>query len=180
MSRAWWVGAVLLLTAASAVLLPKLADLNSVRSADHGVTETFSGKENRVLAEDNLVDLLGSLPLKLSIDRVDWESGILSLDLKVTNNDSEPKDIYRDMARVIGFAFLDTPNVNELLLRIIAEDKWIGSRRLLLAGDIRRLEWSPELLYELDATENTLLSDRLKDGFRITESVLWRNQFTYH
>ncbi|KGE17826.1 hypothetical protein [Paenibacillus wynnii] len=177
MNRGWWIGAVLLLSAASTIMLPKLADMDSVLQREHGVLETFIGGRDKVLDESNLVDQLGSLPLMLSIDSAGWENNILSLDLKITSNDPDPEAIYKDMSKVISFAFQDTPNVNELLLRVIVEDKWLGSRRLLLAGDIRRTEWSHELQRELDSTGNTPLSDRIKMGFRISESDLWNKQF---
>ncbi|MNL70790.1 hypothetical protein D3C87_1958450 [compost metagenome] len=83
------------------------------------------------------------------------------------------------MALAISFAFQDMENVDQLLLRIVAEDKWLDSRRLLLAGDIRRKEWSLKLQQELQSAGNQPLPDRLKDGFRISESELWRKQFIY-
>ena len=177
MNRAWWIGAVLLLSAASTIMLPKLADLDSGLMAEHGVIETFIGGRNTHLDEDNLVDQLGALPLKLSIDSAGWENNTLSLDLKITSNAPDPEAIYKDMAQTISFAFQDTPNVNELLLRVLVEDKWLGTRRLLLAGDIRRSDWSREVQHELESTGNTLLSDRIKMSFRISESELWKKQF---
>jgi len=177
MNRTWWIGTALLLSIASSLILPKLADMDSALRTKHGVLETFIGGRDTVLTEDNLVDQLGALPLLLSIDSAGWENNILSLDLKITSNDPHPEEIYRDVARTISFAFQETPNVNELLLRVIVEDKWLGSRRLLLAGDIRRSEWSRELQHDLVTTGNTLLSDRIKKGFRISESELWEKQF---
>ncbi|WP_379129176.1 hypothetical protein [Paenibacillus sp. sgz500958] len=178
MERAWWVGAVLLLSAASAVVLPRLADLDSVMRQGPGVVETFRGDKSRTLNENNLVDLLGALPFTLTIDNVGWNNSVLSLDLRVTSNDLEPQQIYKDMALAISFAFQDTTNVNQLLLRIIAEDKWIGSRRMLLAGDIRRTEWTLHSLQDLETTGDVMLPDRLRIGFRISESDLWKKQFT--
>jgi hypothetical protein len=177
MNRGWWVGAVLLLSAASAVILPKLADLDYVLRSENGAVETFVGAGHTMLSEDNMVDILGALPLKLPIGSAGWKDGVLSLDLKVTNNDLDPEAIYKDMAKVISFSFQDTANVDQLLLRIIAEDKWLGSRRLLLAGDIRREEWTRELQEELDLAGNSLLPGRVKAGFRISESDLWEKQF---
>ncbi|MCL6602391.1 MAG: hypothetical protein K6T94_05885 [Paenibacillus sp.] len=177
MNRSWWVGAVLLLSAASSIMLPKLADMDSILNKEHGALETFIDGRDSILDENNLVDQLGSLPLLLSIDSAGWVNNTLSLDLKITSNDPDPEDIYKDMAKAISFAFQNTINVNELLLRVIVEDKWLGSRRLLLAGDIRRTEWSHELQRELDSTGNTPLSDRIKASFRISESDLWKKQF---
>lgn len=41
MNKAWWVGAVLLLTATSAVILPKVADMDSTLQQRNGAVETL-------------------------------------------------------------------------------------------------------------------------------------------
>lgn len=179
MNKAWWIGAAFLLTATSVIILPKLADLDSALQQRNGSVETFNGNPSTVLSNDNLVDVLGSLPLTLSIDSVGWEDHVLSLDLKVTGNDHEPEELYQNMAEAISYAFQETSNVDQLLLRIVVEDKWLGSRRLLLAGDIRRSEWTPELQNELMSAGNYPITDHLKIGFRISETELWKKQFLY-
>lgn len=179
MNKAWWIGAVLLLTATSAVILPQLADLDATLQHRHGAVETFAGSQGTVLDNDNLVDVLGALPLSLSIDSVGWEDHVLSLDLKVSGNDHEPVELYQNMAQAISFAFQETSNVDQLLLRMVVTDKWLGSTRLLLAGDIRRQEWSYALQNELQSAGNLPISDRLKTGFRISETELWKKQFIY-
>ncbi|MNW14329.1 hypothetical protein D3C71_2125260 [compost metagenome] len=83
------------------------------------------------------------------------------------------------MARVISFAFQETVNVDQLLLRIVAEDKWLDSRRLLLAGDIRRSEWSSRLQEALETAPSRPLPESVKSGLRISESELWKKQFIY-
>lgn len=179
MNKAWWIGAVILLSVTSVVLLPQVADLDLSLQQKKGAVETFTGGHNTVLDNDNLVDVLGVLPLTLSIDSVGWENHVLSLDLKVSGNDHEPEELYQNMAQAISFAFQETTNVDQLLLRIVVMDKWLDSRRLLLAGDIRRNEWSSELQNELQSVGNVPLSDRIKTGFRISETELWKKQFNY-
>lgn len=178
MNRGWMIGTVMLVTAASAVILPQLATLESVLKGQRGAVQTFSGS-HVLLGEDNLVDGLSGLPLTLSIDSAGFERNVLSLDLKVTGNDHEPGELYRNMAEAISFAFQETENVNQLLLRIVVEDKWLDTRRLLLAGDIRRSEWSLKLQQELMNAGNLPLANPLKNQFRISESELWRRQFIY-
>lgn len=177
MNRGWLIGTALLVTVASAVILPQLAALEPALP-QHRAVETLGGGVT-TLANDNLVDVLSKLPFSLAIDSVGWKTGVLSLDLKVTSNDHEPKELYQNMALAISFAFEDTENVDQLLLRIVAEDKWLDSRRLLLAGDIRRQEWSLQLQQALQSAGNQPLPDSLKAGFRISESELWRKQFIY-
>jgi hypothetical protein len=177
MKRGWVIGTAMLVTAATAVILPQLASLESALP-QHRAVETLSGGVT-TLSGDNLVDVLSKLPLSLAIDSVGWKNQVLSLDLKVTGNDHEPRELYQNMAQAISFAFEDTENVDQLLLRIVAEDKWLDSRRLLIAGDIRRDEWSLQLQQVLQSAGNQPLPDSLKDGFRISESELWRKQFIY-
>ena len=177
MNRGWVIGTAMLVTAATAVILPQLASLESALP-QHRAVETLS-EGVTTLSGDNLVDVLSKLPLSLAIDSVGWKNQVLSLDLKVTGNDHEPRELYQNMAQAISFAFEDTENVDQLLLRIVAEDKWLDSRRLLIAGDIRRDEWSLQLQQALQSAGNQPLPDSLKDGFRISESELWRKQFIY-
>ncbi|MNP87262.1 hypothetical protein D3C76_1880300 [compost metagenome] len=59
----------------------------------------------------------------------------------------------------------------------MAEDRWIGSSRLLLAADARRSELTPELLEELENAGNIPLPPSLKSALRISETSLWKNQF---
>ncbi|OKP93633.1 hypothetical protein [Paenibacillus sp. P46E] len=176
MNRSWLIGTAVIISAATVLLLPQLASLEPSLQSKYGALEVF-GEEGTVLGNNNLVDLLGELPLTLSIDRVGWKGSVLSLDLKVTGNETEPQEIYQNMALAISFAFQETVNVDQLLLRIVAEDKWLESRRLLLAGDIRRSEWSPGLLEALQKAASRPLPESLKDGLRISESELWKKQF---
>ncbi|MEK4327634.1 hypothetical protein MKX70_17560 [Paenibacillus sp. FSL R7-0312] len=178
MNRSWLIGTVLLLTAASTMLLPQLASLGTVPQGAYGTVETIS-RDSTVLGDDNLVDRLGEIPFSLVIDKAGWKDQVLTLDLKVTGNDHEPQELYQNMALAIAFAFQETGNVDQLLLRVVAEDKWLDTRRLLLAGDIRRKEWSPRLQDELQNAGNSPLPGSLKNGFRISESELWKKQFIY-
>lgn len=178
MNRSWLIGTVMLLSAATTVLLPQLAGSGIDSQGVYGAMETIS-PSGTVLGNDNLVDLLGGLPFSLLIDKAGWENHVLTLDLKVTGNDHEPQELYQNMAQAIAFAFQDTANVEQLLLRVVAEDKWLDTRRLLLAGDIRRGEWSLRLQEALQNAGNSPLPDSLKNGFRISESELWKKQFIY-
>lgn len=178
MNRSWLIGTVMLLTAATTLLLPQLAGSGSRLQGVYGAVETIS-PAGIVLGNDNLVDILEEIPFSLTIDRAGWENRVLSLDLKVTGNDHEPQELYHNMALAIAFAMQETANVDQLLLRVVAEDKWLDTRRLLLAGDIRRSEWSLPLQNALQDTGNSPLPSLLKNGFRISESELWKKQFIY-
>ncbi|SET52828.1 hypothetical protein [Paenibacillus sp. NFR01] len=178
MKRGGLIGATLFLAVASASILPALAGLAPAALMPPGEVQAL-GAEGAILRDDNLVDRLADVPFTLPIDSAGWKAGVLTLDLKVTGNDHEPEELYRNMAEAIGFAFQDTANVEQLLLRVLVDDKWLDSRRLLLAGDIRRSEWSSEGLGRLREAGNRPLPEALRRQFRISESELWRKQFIY-
>lgn len=178
MNRSWLIGSVLLLSAATTLLLPQLAGLGPAAQGVYGDV-SITGPGSRMLENDNLVDALSAVPFSLAIDKAGWVNGVLSLDLKVSEYRHEPQELYRNMALAIAFAIQETDNVDQLLLRVVAEDQWLDTRRLLLAGDIRRNEWSPLLQKMLEDAGNSPLPDMLKTGLRISESELWKKQFRY-
>lgn len=178
MNRRWLVGTVLLLSAATTLVLPQLAGLGPAAQGVYGDVMN-TGPGSRMLENDNLVDALSAVPFSLAIDKAGWENGVLSLDLKVNSDHHEPKELYRNMALATAFAIQETDNVDQLLLRVVAEDQWLDTRRLLLAGDIRRGEWSPLLQKALEDAGNSPLPDVLKTGLRISESELWKKQFRH-
>ncbi|MNP65499.1 hypothetical protein D3C76_1610950 [compost metagenome] len=84
--------------------------------------------------------------------------------------------MYKGMAEIISFAFERTTNIDQLLLRLVAEDRWVGSKYLLLAADVRRGNWPSSALSELRNTGDNELSSELKSWFRVTESHLWKKR----
>lgn len=127
-----------------------------------------------VLTDDNLVDSLASLDLSVRIARVDLNDQILSIDLRVAEEQFDKQQLYLNMTKVISFAMEDTVNIDQLLLRLIAEDRWIGTKHLLLAADVRRGAWPAEALEELQNTGQEELSPSVIKWFRITVSHLWK------
>lgn len=129
------------------------------------------------LEDHNLVDYLHELKLTAQISKVKWNSGVLTLDLRAGDESSDPSDIYEDIATVASFSFEETVNVQQLMLRVMAEDEWMGSRHLLLSADIRRSEWSLEALQLLETWKSAKLPEELKIWFHMSETNLWRRQF---
>lgn len=127
-----------------------------------------------VLTDENLVDGLASLDLSVRIAKVDLNDQILSIDLRVDEEQFDKQQLYLNMTKVISFAMEDTVNIDQLLLRLIAEDRWIGSKHLLLAADVRRGAWPEEALEELQNTGQEELSPSVIRWFRITVSHLWK------
>lgn len=127
------------------------------------------------LSNDNLVDRLSTVQLPLRLAKVDLEQGILSVDLKVTDSTISPALAYRSIAEMMEFSFAETSDVEQLLLRIVAEDRWLGTRYLLLAVDIHRGEWPSSLVEQLKGAGNEELPPEVKNLLRMTETQLWKS-----
>lgn len=132
-----------------------------------------------VLTDENLVDGLASLELSVRIAKVDLNGQILSIDLRVAEEQFDKQQLYQSMAEVISFAMEDTSNIDQLLLRLIAEDQWLGTRYLLLAADVRRGAWPVQALEELRNSGQEELSPSLIRWFRITATHLWKEHIPY-
>lgn len=129
------------------------------------------------LTENNLVDELSRLPISIRLSKVNLDQSILSVDLKIGDGSYQPSVLYLNMAELIRFSFERTSNVNQLLIRLVAEDKWVGTKHLLLASDVRRGEWPPSALDDLENLGDHPLSDELRQYFRFTVTSLWKNRF---
>lgn len=177
MNRWILMGCTMLLCLGLILFLPKLFAFQTSSVQLKGTVTVFNPHASTTLSDDNLVDILSSLPFTLPISQVEWKKSTLSLDLKIVTPESTITEIYENMAEAISFSFENTPNVNRLMLRLVAEDRWVNTRHLLLAADVSRQVWNTELNKELRNNGEAPLSDHLKQTFRITETKLWQNQF---
>lgn len=164
------------ITLGSVLLIMTISQATNKGTYWKTVNSVFAEQKPIALTEENLVDSLVQLDLHVRLSRAELAGSILSVDLKVNEQEFNKAELYRGMAEVISFAFERTSNVDQLLLRIVAEDRWIGSKYLLLAADVRRGGWSANALIELRDTGNYEVSPELKSWFRITESHLWKQQ----
>ncbi|MDN4067489.1 hypothetical protein QYF50_06235 [Paenibacillus vini] len=126
------------------------------------------------LNDGNLVDGLSAIELPVPIAKVDLNGSVLSVDLKVTEERFDKGELYRGIAELISFSFERTSNIDQLLLRLVAEDRWLGTRYLLLAADVRRGEWSDSAMNELRNAGDHELPKELRTLFRMTETHLWK------
>lgn len=178
MNRWILIGCTTLLCIAAVLFLPKLFSFQTSFAQLKGNVTVFTHHSNTTLSEDNLVDTLSSLHFTLPISQVEWKDSTLSIDLKVVTPDSTIGEIYENMAEAISFSFENTPNVDRLKLRLLAEDRWVDTRHLLLAADVSRQQWSTEWTSELRTNGEAPLPDHLKQAFHVTETKLWLNQFS--
>lgn len=169
---------MILLTFSCALVLAAVSWFSEKSGKPPYVTAAvFAGEKPAELTEDNLVDGLGGLKLSVPIAKVDLNRDILSVDLKVTGDNVNTAQVYQGMTEMISFAFERTSNVDQLLLRLLAEDRWLGTKYLLIAADVRRSEFSAAELAELRSTGNGELPEPLRQRMRVTETQLWKSRF---
>ncbi|MEF2964361.1 hypothetical protein V3851_00845 [Paenibacillus sp. M1] len=171
---------VLLLTLGTALLLayltrpggPLLGNSSPVSAA------IFDAEREQPveLTDDNLVDGLKTLELPAPIAKVGLDGRILSVDLRVTEERFDKSELYGGMAELISFSFKRTSNIDRLLLRLIAEDRWLGTKYLLLAADVRRGDWPDSALGALRNAGDGELPRELKEWLRMTETHLWKSK----
>lgn len=162
------LGCALLLSAVTRAGGPLFGPSLPVSAA---VFETGKPEE---LNDGNLVDGLSAVELPVPIAKVDLNGTVLSVDLKVTEERFDKGELYRGIAELISFSFERTSNIDQLLLRLVAEDRWLGTRYLLLAADIRRGEGAESAINELRNAGDGELPKELRTLFRMTETHLWK------
>jgi len=172
--RRKWLFQLIIISILSVVLLASLSKLNGRLLENKAVHTVFAAGQPGELNDDNLVDGLTALRLPVPISKVDLNGGILSVDLKVTDDQFDKSQLYAGMAELISFAFERTTNVEQLLLRLVAEDRWLGTRYLLLASDVHRDDLPQGALEMLRNTGDHELPDELLRWFHITKTNLWR------
>lgn len=92
------------------------------------------------LTDDRLVDALSAIPLSNRPIRLEWDHGILAVDLR----GEVPHLLYRDIALLLDFAYSDVRNVKQVLVRAFETR---GERKvLLLAAETRKTDWTDEEL----------------------------------
>ncbi|MDR9853815.1 hypothetical protein RJP21_09395 [Paenibacillus sp. VCA1] len=131
------------------------------------------------LSDENIVDMLHSLPLTLTIRRVEWHAPAMSIDLTVPAPNTSRTEMYKNIAEILSFCFSGTSNVQQVKLRLMAEDPWLDTRHLLLAADAKRHIWDSALYRELRLTGEAPLPDYIKSKLHVIETLLWKDRFDF-
>lgn len=171
-----WLLQMMMITLGGALLLMVISKLEGNQPRWSAMHPVFAEQKPIQLNDDNLVDELILLKLPLRLSKVELNGAILTVDLKVTE-ELNKAEMYQAMAEIISFSFERTTNIDQLLLRLVAEDRWVGNKYLLLAADVRRGAWPISALSELRNTGNEELTEEIKGSFRVTESPLWKRRF---
>jgi len=128
----------------------------------------------KTLSDDNMVDLISTLPLQLSIKKVDWQQTVLSVDLIMPSAASGIERVYRDLYTLSEFGF-QTSNVRQVLVRVLEGRKEEASAGfpLLVAMDARKANRSAA--WKREGTGAQTLQDYLQSHYRITYTKKWQS-----
>ncbi|TYP77768.1 hypothetical protein [Paenibacillus methanolicus] len=141
------VGAALVVTALL-TLLP-IAE-RRMQNSQEGIA-VFRASPIHKLETRNLVDSMIAQKLKLPIRKADWKEGVLSVDLAVDGMPGRIDLWMRDLQQLADLSYVQTSNVNRLLVRFVKADA-AGGRSTVMqaAADIRRTdEWLAGALTEV-------------------------------
>ncbi|MBD2869651.1 hypothetical protein [Paenibacillus arenilitoris] len=119
------------------------------------------------LTNNNLVDVLIGAQLNERLEKAEWRSGVLSVDMKVNAKEGRPSAWFGDAAKLIRVSFAQLENVRRVLIRIV-EEREEGSV-LLAAVDVRKTDgWLIREMDELahaDPVHDELWRSRLRVSF---------------
>lgn len=146
----------------------------AAKAIDLGV---FANPNEKQLSEQNLVDFMIKLPLKLQIVKVNWQHAILSIDLLSVPGNTIDTMVYHDLYELSQFGLYRVSNVNQVLIRIIEHKETESNRNeLLLAMDSRKenIQTQKNSLKELSDLNR---QKYLQSHYRLTYTQKWKEQF---
>lgn len=175
MRGTWNVLLTSLATAAIALLLAWLPQTNGDYRADGGAP-AFQQNEGVPLTDRNLVDRLAALPLQLRIGHVDWQSSVLSVDLLVSPATMAQDIVYHDLYELARFGVQETPNVNQVTVRVMKQAANRPSGSSLLAALDARKEFDGQKPEKPDGGIVNV-EQYLQTHYRMTYTQEWKRQF---
>lgn len=171
-----YVTAALFATALVALLLAYMPELDRLYRPG-GESPAFSPKHHEALSESNLVERMEALPLQLRIARVEWQSSVLSVDLLVTPTTMAKDTVYHDMYELSRFGVTETPNVNQVLVRILRLPTNSKRDAVLLAALDARRGTSGEREETAAGPDITDVERYLASRYRVTYTQEWKQFF---
>ena len=132
------------ITAIITVLLSVLPQVDSRTTGISGDVAVFRSSPIKRLSTDNLVGSMIGLQLTLKLKKVAWRQAVLSVDLVIDEMGNNTKAWMEDMQRLLYLAFVQTDNVNRVLVRFVEEsaEGAAANTRMAAAADVRRTdEW---------------------------------------
>lgn len=129
----WWLHAATL-SIIIAMLLSLFVQLDPQSIGEKSSQMVFRDQHVQ-LTGHNLVDQIGGLDLLHQLRRVDWTGKALFIDIKLQGS-YRTDEIYDDLFTLCMFSFVQTENVQQLLVRMLD-----GNGGLVLALDGSREQW---------------------------------------
>lgn len=126
-----------MLSASIAVSLPTIHNITS--SIGDESVPTFQSQPQK-MTEENMVDGLANLSLRLSLAKVEWHEPLMTIDLHM-NKQLDPDEIYRDILELARMGFHQRMNVDQMLIRVMEKPSFIQGNtdeKLLMTVDARR------------------------------------------
>jgi len=151
--------------------------VHSEQSRKANNLDIAEGPNGSQLSEQNLVDFMVKIPLKLQMVKVNWQHNILAVDLLSVPGNTIDTMVYHDLYELSQFGLYRVANVNQVLVRIIEHKETETNRNeLLLAMDSRKenisaSENSKKELAELNKEKY------LQSHYRLTYTQKWKEQF---
>lgn len=133
--------------------LGQLSLLDEEMRQRHAASAVFEPMHARMLRDDSLVDEMATLTTKVRLLRVQWDHGILAVDLAA----SAPSDLWLDAKSLITFAFKDKNNVGQLLIRVFNGNN--EDHTLLSSIETLKSDWTDKQLERLRPTDLELDPD---------------------
>lgn len=160
---------VVLLTGLS--LLASLTDRSG--DDDQPNQTTLSVPYGTRLHDDNLVDYMARLPLKLGIRKVNWREPDLYVDLYLDQSRITRQQIFQDIQEIGLFSLQTMKNVEHLYLRVYDGQRDDDARMVLaVTADRRQLR-----LADLSGDTAQDAEGFVKERFRVQETVRWSGLF---
>ncbi|XID94262.1 hypothetical protein ACF3MZ_06995 [Paenibacillaceae bacterium WGS1546] len=129
------------------LLLGRLPEADRQLQHRKAAVEAFRANQAKWLTDENLVGAVVGLELRGRVLKIGWDHGILTVDM----NGYDPDGAWDDIGKLIVYAYAETINVKQLLVRVYGDRG--GSRTLLLAADTRKEDWPPQDLEALKRAE---------------------------
>ncbi|WP_028610525.1 hypothetical protein [Paenibacillus harenae] len=127
------------------------------------------------LTNTNLVDVLISAQLNERLDKVEWSSGVFSVDMKVNRNEGRPSVWFADIEKLIRVSFHQLENVKRVLIRLVEERP--DEAVLLLAVDVRKTDsWLHHDMAEL-ALADPVHDELWRKRLRVSFTSAWEERF---
>ncbi|WP_424766074.1 hypothetical protein [Paenibacillus sp. sgz302251] len=157
------------------LLLSWLPDKSRQHPSNGSEVAVFQTTPAVRVTNNNLVDVLIAAKLNERLNKAEWGSGVLSVEIMVNAANGRPSAWFQDVQKLVRTSFLQLQNVKRVLIRIVDEEPEGSS--LLAAVDVRKSDsWllqDMDALVHADPVHDVLWRERLRVSF----TSAWEERF---